>query len=178
MNAIFIVGAACNYPREAYSPGDLPASDHAEVWKYFERAAYRQFVPSARNRVQRQGLREAAAEAASVAYMFWLTTPAPRIPRGAHASALAGVRRFMERSGWAGRTGQRRAARRSQTEGVLSRREVARQRAAYTPASVAEGVERIANSPKLGRKAYRLARKLGLQGVRELVREACGFAAD
>jgi hypothetical protein len=43
---------------------------------------------------------------------------------------------------------------------------------------VAEGVERIANSPKLGRKAYRLAKKLGLPGVRELVREACGFAAE
>jgi len=176
MNGMLIIGATCNYPREAYDPTDLPAEAHGEVLAYFERAAYRDFLPEARNKREREGMRERAKEAASVAYMFWRTTPAQRIPRGAHASALAGVRKFMERSRWQGRTGQRRAAKRGQTEGVLARREQARERAAYTPASVAEGVERIANSPALGRKAYRLAKRLGLPGVRELVREACGFA--
>jgi hypothetical protein len=43
---------------------------------------------------------------------------------------------------------------------------------------VAEAIERIAKSPALGRKAYRLAKRIGLPGVRELVREACGFAAE
>jgi len=176
MNGILIIGAACNYPREAYNPADLPAEAHGEVWQYFERAAYRDFLPEARTKIERAGLRERAAEAASVAYLFWRTTPATRIPRGAHASALAGVRKFMSLSGWQGRTGQRRASRRQQTAGVLSRREQARERAAYTPASVAAAVERIATSPALGRKAYRLAKRLGLPGVRELVREACGFS--
>jgi hypothetical protein len=40
---------------------------------------------------------------------------------------------------------------------------------------VAVAVERIATSPKYGRKAYRLAQRIGLPGVRELVKVACGF---
>ena len=84
----------------------------------------------------------------------------------------------MERSRWQGRTGQRRASRRTVTEGALMRQERARERSQFTPASVAEAAERIAKSPALGRKAYRLAKRLGLPGVRELVREACGFAAE
>jgi hypothetical protein len=61
---------------------------------------------------------------------------------------------------------------------MLARKERIRERAAYTPAMVAEAIERIGRSPALGRKAYRLAKRLGLPGVRELVREACGFAAE
>jgi hypothetical protein len=146
------------------------------VVAYFERAAYRFFLPEARTAAERNGIRERAQEAASLAYMRWLETKTARIPRGAHASAMAGVRRYMEKSRWQGFTGARRQAKRDQTEGMLSRKE--RLRVNYTPAMVAEAIERIANSPTLGRKAYRLARKIGLPGVRELVREACGFAAE
>lgn len=188
MLTIATVGAYCVYPRQDYNPADLPAEYHPAVLAYFERAAYRDLAreiltPSKgaeriRTAKQRQGIAERAAEAASEAYVFWLTNRTKRIPRGAHISAMAGVRRFMERSGWKGRTGQRRAANRKQVEGMLARREAARERAGYTPESVAVAVERIANSPALGRKAYRLAKRLGLPGVRELVREACGFAAN
>jgi len=39
-------------------------------------------------------------------------------------------------------------------------------------------VERIAKTPRHSGKAYRLAVSIGLPGVRELVRVACGFAVD
>jgi hypothetical protein len=172
------VGSACNYPREAYNPADLAPEYHEGVREYFRRAAYRDFLPEARTADERRGIEERAEEAASVAYLFWLTNRTNRIPRGAHFSAMAGVRRFMERSRWQGRTGQRRASRRTVTEGALMRQERARERSQFTPASVAEAVERIAKSPALGRKAYRLAKRIGLPGVRELVREACGFTAE
>jgi len=173
-----MVGASCNYPREAYDPGDLAPEYHEGVLRYFEAAALRDMLPEARTKLERAGIRERAQEAASVAYLFWRTNRTNRIPRGAHFSAMAGVRRFMEKSRWQGRTGQRRAANRATTEGMIRRRETARERAQFTPASVAEAVDRIAKSPALGRKAYRLAKRIGLPGVRELVKEACGFTAD
>lgn len=173
-----VIGEACNYPREAYRPSDLAPEYHSDVWAYFERSALRDMLPEARGSVERAGMRERAQEAASVAYMFWIQNQTDRIPRGAHRSALAGVRRFMQRSNWQGRTGQRRASRRSTTEGMLALRERARERAAYTPERVAMAVERIAKTPAHSRKAYRLAKSLGLPGVRELVREACGFTAE
>ena len=178
MNDIAAVGTYCVWPREAYRASDLPGEYHPQVWAYFENAAYKFFLPEARNKSERIGLRERASEAASVAYMKWLATTTDRIPRGAHYSAMAGVRRYMEKSRWQGFTGARRQANRATTEGMIRRREAARERAQFTPASVAEAVDRIAKSPALGRKAYRLAKRIGLPGVRELVREACGFAAD
>jgi hypothetical protein len=60
----------------------------------------------------------------------------------------------------------------------LAMRERLRERCNPTPESVAVACERIAKTPVHSRKAYRLAKRLGLPGVRELVREACGFAAE
>jgi hypothetical protein len=57
-------------------------------------------------------------------------------------------------------------------------RERMRQRHNPTPESVAMAVERIARTPKHAGKAYRIAKSIGLPGVRELVREACGFGAE
>lgn len=169
-------GMYCVWPREAYVPADLPAEYHPGVLAYFERHALRMFLPEARNKRERAGMRERAREAASVAYLAWLSMRTDRIPRGAHQSALAGIRRYMEKSRWQGFVGARRQAYRATTEGMLARKARARERAAYTPAMTAEAIERIATSPALGRKAYRLAKRLGLPGVRELVREGLGFA--
>lgn len=171
-------GAYCVFPREAYSPADLPAKYHPAAREYFRRYALRDMMPDARTAEERAGMEERAEEAASEAYLFWLQNRTTRIPRGAHHSALKGVRRFFQRSGWHGRTGQRRAARRAITAERVAMRERLRERHNPTPESVAVAVERIARTPTHAGKAYRLARRLGLPGVRELVREACGFAAE
>jgi hypothetical protein len=173
-----MTGQACQWPREAYTPSDLPAEYHPAVRAYFLRAAQRDILPNARTTAERRGLEERCEEAASTAYVFWLENRTARIPRGAHASALAGVRRFMERSGWQGRTGQRRSSRRAITAERLAMRARLAERRQPTPESVAVAVERIARTPCHAGKAYRLARAIGLPGVRELVREACGFAAE
>ena len=183
-----IEGSSCVYPRAPYTAADLPAEYHPAVLAYFRNAASRdlsreRLTPSEgrlpiRTAAQRAGLEDRIEEAASVAYVFWLENRTNRIPKGAHASALAGVRRFMERSGWQGRTGQRRASRRTLTESRLAMRERLKARNGVTPESVAIAVERIAKAPKHAGKAYRLARSLGLPGVRELVREACGLSAE
>lgn len=188
MFAIGADGAFCVWPRQDYNPADMGSEYHPAVLDYFRRAAYRDMAreilsPSkGAQRIataqQRAGLRERADEAASVAYLFWLGNRTARIPRGAHVSALAGVRRFMERSNWQGRTGQRKAAHRKACEGALAQRERMRARHNPTPDSVAMACERIAKTPMHSRKAYRIAKSLGLPGVRELVREACGFAAE
>lgn len=178
MFPVTTIGSCCSWPREPYNPADLPADYHPAVREYFRRAAERDMLPAGRSRAEREGLRERADEAASEAYMFWLGNRTARIPRGAHTSALAGVRRFFQRSGWHGRTGQRRAARRAITGERLAMRERLRERHNPTPESVAIAVERIAKTPRHAGKAYRLARSLGMPGVRELVREACGFAAE
>lgn len=170
--------SVCMLPRQDYSAADLPSEYHPAVRDYFRRWALRDMLPDARDAREREGLRERAEEAASEAYLFWLTNRTKRIPRGAHASALCGVRRFFQRSGWHGRTGQRRASRRTITGERLAMRERLRERHNPTPESVAVAVERIARTPCHSRKAYRLAKALGLPGVRELVREACGFAAE
>lgn len=178
MLPVIAIGAYCVWPREAYNPADLPAECHPAVLEYFRRAAERDMLPDGRSRTERDGLRERAEEAASEAYIFWLGNRTARIPRGAHYSAMKAVRRIFQRSGWHGRTGQRRAARRAITGDMLAMRERLRERHNPTPESVAMAVERIAKTPKHAGKAHRLARSLGMPGVRELVREACGFAAE
>ena len=179
-------GAGCAWPMEAYDPTDLPGEDHAAIQERFYRDA------------RRDGLGEDdAREAASQFYLHWLARNwgSRNIPRGDHARAYYSVRAYARKSGWHGFTGNRRQSvakrvpRGSDGKPVkmsvakiaaerIQAREMAKARAQFTPASVAEAIERIGNSPKLGRKAYRLARKIGLPGVRELVREACGFAAE
>ena len=60
------VGAACNYPREAYNPADLAPEYHEGVREYFRRAAYRDMIPEARTADERRGIEERAEEAASL----------------------------------------------------------------------------------------------------------------
>ena len=75
MLAMASEGMYCVWPREKYVPGDLPAEYHLAVVAYFERAAYRFFLPEARTKIERAGMKERASEAASVAYMKWLELP-------------------------------------------------------------------------------------------------------
>lgn len=178
------IGACCAWPMEPYNPADLPGEDHAAIQERLYRDA------------TRDGLGEDdAREAASRFYLHWLARnwAGRKVPRGDHARAYYSVRAYARRSGWHGFTGERRQARGKRVprgsdgkpvkmsvkaigEGEIQARERARARAAYTPAMTAEAVERIATSPALGRKAYRLAKRLGLPGVRELVREGLGFS--
>jgi hypothetical protein len=169
-----------------YDPSDLPGEDHLAIMEKLVRDA------------RRDGLgEEAAEEAGSQFYAHWLgrNWGARQIPRGDHARAYFSVRAYARKSGWHGFTGNRRQSVAKRVprgsdgkpvkmsvgkiaEEKIQARERAKARAQFTPASVAEAVERIAHSPAFGRKAYRLAKRLGLPGVRELVREACGFSAE
>jgi hypothetical protein len=171
---------------QPYAPGDLSPEGHEAIQERLYRDA------------RRDGLGEdAAREAASQFYLHWLARKWSRlaIPRGDHARAYYSVRAYARRSLWHGFTGGRRQSvgrrvpigsdgrpMRMSVKAVsvaeLASRDRARERASYTPDMVAAAVERIAHSPALGRKAYRLAKKLGLPGVRELVLEGLGFAAE
>lgn len=170
MKAFMTIGTnVCQFPRATYNPADL--SDEQQE--------------ALRERLRQEAIwdglgEEAAEEAASVFYLHWRTRNYARcdIARGEHARAYYSVRRYARKSLWQGFTGQRRASRRTVTEGMLAMRERLRERCQPTPESVAVAVERIGKTPKHAGKAYRLARSLGLPGVRELVREACGFAAE
>lgn len=182
----YAVGSTCNYPREAYRPADLPVHLHM-AW---------------RERIVRKALwwgmaEDAAEEAGSQFYAHWLGRNWGKtdIPRGDHGRAFASVLAYAKRSHFHGFTGQRRQARGKRVErgadglpikatimkacaAELAQQERMRERNNPTPDSVAMACERIAHAPAHGRKAYRLAKRLGLPGVRELVREACGFAAE
>lgn len=179
-------GSVCTLPREAYRPSDLPAEMHAVLRERIVRAAKWWGMDE-----------EAAEEAGSQFYMHWLARNwhPTGISRGDHGRALASVLAYAKRSHWHGFTGQRRQARGKrvqrgsdglpvkQTVAKASREELAlrerlRERCNPTPESVAIAVERIAKTPSHARKAYRLAKRIGLPGVRELVREACGFPAE
>jgi hypothetical protein len=140
---------------------------------------------------------EAAEEAGSQFYAHWLgrNWGLSDIPRGDHARAIASVLSYAKRSHFHGFTGKRRnyqgkniprgsdglplkVTPHKACEAELAMRARLRERCNPTPESVAVAVERIANAPAHSRKAYRLAKRLGLPGVRELVKEACGFAAE
>lgn len=179
------VGSYCAWPMEAYRPNDLPAAWHEDVRQRFYRDA------------RRDGLgEEAAEEAASAFYAHWLgrNWGKRHIPRGDHARAYYSVRAYALKSAWHGFTGERRQARGKRVPrgsdgqklkisvkkvcaGEIAARERIRAKANPTPESVAMAVERIGKTPKHAGKAHRLAKSLGLPGVRELVREACGFDA-
>lgn len=183
---IYPIGSYSAFPRQAYNPADLPPEGHVAIRERLIRAALW------------WGLDEdSAEEAASQFYAHWLCRNwgATDIPRGDHARAVASVLAYAKRSHWHGFTGQRRQARGKRAErgsdgrvvkqsvhkackAELAMRERLRQRNNPTPESVAVAVERIAQTPQHSGKAYRLAVSIGLPGVRELVRVACGFAVD
>jgi len=159
----------CHYPKQTYRPDDLTGEQQEALLRLFRLQALCDGMGD-----------EAAEEAASVFFLHWRTRDYSRcdIARGEHARAYYAIRRYARLSNWQGFNGQRRAKRRTITEGMLAMRERMRERSNPTPESVAIAVERIAKTPKHGGKAYRLAKALGLPGVRELVREACGFSAE
>lgn len=182
----YATGSYSVYPRQAYNPADLPPEGHVALRERIIRAA----------RWWGMG-EEAAEEAGSQFYAHWLSRNWGRsdIPRGDHARAAASVLSYAKRSHFHGFTGQRRnrqgkhVPRDSAGNKVkmtphkacaaeLAQRERLRERNNPTPDSVAMACERMARTPMHAGKAYRLAKSLGLPGVRELVREACGFAAE
>lgn len=180
------IGAACAWPMQPYAPADLSPGDHEVIQGKFYRDA------------RRDGLGEdSAREAAAVFYLHWLSRnwASRQVARGDHERAYYSVRAYARKSGWHGFTGDRRQARgkriprgsdglpvkvsiRKVCEAELAHNARVRERAGFSPDMVAAAVERIAHSPALGRKAYRLAKRLGLPGVRELVLEGLGFAAE
>lgn len=163
------VGSACVYPREAYRPSDLTGEQMMQLRAGLEQSA------------RFDGLdEEAAEEAASKMFHHWFTRNYGRcdIGRGDHARAYYAIRRYARLSHWQGFTGQRRQRKAKVTAEAIAMRERLRERHNPTPESVAVAVERIAKTACHSRKAYRLAKTLGLPGVRELVREACGFAGE
>jgi hypothetical protein len=183
---LYATGSYSVFPRQAYVPGDLPPEAHVLLRERIVRAA----------RWWGMG-EEAAEEAGSQFYTHWLTRNWGRsdIPRGDHARAAASVLSYAKRSHFHGFTGQRRQYRGKRIPrdssgkpvkvtvakacaAELAQRERLRERGNPTPESVAIACERIAKTPMHAGKAYRLAKSLGLPGVRELVREACGFAAE
>lgn len=160
---------SCQWPRSTYRTDDLTGEQHTALREQFARAA------------EWDGLDpEAAQEAASVFYLQWLGRPYGRLPiaRGDHRWAYRSVLKYARLSAWKGFTGYRRGKNAAATAERLAWMQRRREASQQTPASVAIGMERIATTPCHARKAYRLARKLGLPGVRELIHAACGFAAE
>jgi hypothetical protein len=182
----YAIGSFSYWPKQAYRPSDLPATLHVALLARIVRAAKWWGMDD-----------EAAEEAGSQFYAHWLGRNWGKsdIPRGDHGRAMASVLAYAKRSHFHGFTGQRRNARGKRVErgsdglpvkvsirkacaAELAMRERLRERCNPTPDSVAMAVERIAGTPVHSRKAYRLAKRIGLPGVRELVLEACGFPAE
>ena len=159
-------GAYCQFPRQTYSPADLPAEAHVAFREWLFRSA------------RYDGLgEEAAEEAASRMYLHWLARDYSRcdIGRGDHLRSMYAVRRYARRSLWQGFTGQRRARKAKVTAEAIAKRERLRERNQPTPEGVAIAMERIGQSPAVARKALRVGKGVGLSDVRSVVREACGF---
>lgn len=168
-------GAFCHYPRRPYTAADLPAEYHPAVLDRFTRAAFRDLMAEAmtpkpgRDRIrtarQRAGIRERAEEAGATAYALWLALRGVTwASAGDHAHAVNGIIRYMRRSGWRGRTGQRRQGYRTATAEMLAWKERRKEALQDRPDAVAMARERISGSPHLSRKAYRLATRAGLPG--------------
>lgn len=164
-----VKGTICQFPKAQYRPEDLT---DAQQWHLRER-----LVASARF----DGLDDdAAEEAGSAMWLHWRTRDYSRcdIARGEHARAYYAVRRYARLSNWKGFTGMRRDRKAKVTAEAIAMRERLRERNNPTPDEVAIACERIAGTVVHSRKAYRLAKRIGLPGVRELVREACGFCPE
>ena len=173
-------GAFCEWPRRPYDPRELPSEYHGEVWEYFRRYALRWVVRNTRQPVGVSrvtyvgGLRERAEEYAANAYVTWLEGRTTKIPAGAHRSAIAGVRKWMERSGWQGRSERRRAAYRVATAERLSAMARLRQRNLPDPSRVAEWSDTI-QTARHRRKAGQVAERIGTT-IDRLASYAAGVA--
>jgi len=186
MFAVLADGSACVWPREAYQPSDLSPDGHVALRERIIKAALWWGFDA-----------DAAEEAGSQFYAHWLSRKwgATGIGRGDHGRAIASILSYAKRSHFHGFTGQRRQARgkrvergsdglpvkvsvRKACQAELAQQERLRERNQPTPESVAVAVERIAKTPVHARKAYRLAKRLGMPDVRSLVVAACGFGEE
>lgn len=164
--SIVAPGSCCPFPRQTYTPADLAPEHHAAFLAWLFRSA------------RFDGLgEEAAEEAASKMYLHWFARDYSRcnIGRGDHLRSFYAVRRYARRSLWQGFTGQRRARKAKITAEAVAKRERLREKNLPTPEGVAIAMERIGQSPAIGRKALKVGRGVGLSDVRSIVREACGF---
>ena len=169
MDTFNAIGAACAFPREAYRPSDLTGEQMLNLKRRLQREAGFDGLDD-----------DAAEEAADRMFFHWFTRNYGKcaIGRGDHARAYYAIRKYARLSRWQGFTGQRRARKAAVTAEVIAMRERLRERNQPTPESVAVAVVLIARTPCHSRKAYRLAKRIGVPGVRELVREACGFGGE
>jgi len=178
-----MIGAHCEFPRRPYNPADLPAEYHTEVVEYLRRAALKWLRQHTDKPVGvpaedfRKGLEDRAEECAAEAYAFWLSRTSDRLPAGAHRSAVAGVRRWFDRSGWKGATGYKRAKQRQVTDEYLAYCQRLRERNQPTPATVVVEWGGSLNIHKNRRKAVALAERLGLR-LEDLARLANGLAIE
>ena len=166
ITSIVADGAFCQFPRQTYSPADLSAESHVSFREWLYRSALYDGLDQ-----------EAAEEAASKMYLHWFSRDYSRcdIGRGDHLRSMYAVRRYARRSLWQGFTGQRRSRKAKTTAEMIAKRERLRERNQPTPEGVAIAMERIGQSPAIARKALKVGKPLGLDAVRSIVREACGF---
>lgn len=156
----------CKWPREAYRPSDLLPHQHEAI-----RAAY---YRSAR----KDGLSEEdAEEAASWAYSRWFTRDYTKtdIGRGDHLRAYASTRAYARITRWKGVTGCRRQANRKISQGIIERKEIARQQHDPRPDAFLCAEDRFRHSSKLRGQAHKLMRELKLSSMDGLLRMAAGL---
>jgi hypothetical protein len=185
MQPIVAYGSYCPWPRETYSPHDLPPDGHLAIQRGYALAA------------RYDGLGEdAAAEAGADMYARWLGRDyvASDVARGDHYHAYCGTLAWARKSAWRGWTGGRRrhngkhaprdsAGRRVRItvwkacEAYMRLQYCMRQRNLPLPHDPALALERIEASPNLRRRAARVAKRIGMS-VADMVRLACGFCAE
>jgi len=182
---IYPIGSYSMYPRQTYDPADLATDGHLSFRSRIARAA------------RWWGLGEDdTEEAVSQFYLHWLSRDytTTDIPRGDHSRAMASTLAYAKHSHFHGFTGQRRQARGKRVErgsdGLPMRQSVRlagetemayrqRRREAMIPGPSAsmEAMERLATRGPSGRKAVKIAEKLGVS-VAGLVRALYGRTDD
>jgi hypothetical protein len=164
MYATYPDGSYSHYPRQTYCPADLaPAEQVSFRIRLVRAAAWFGMGP------------DAAEEAASEWYMYWLTRDYRRtdIPRGDHHRAVCAAIDAAKRARWHGhRPGRHRAAEPALTARLRRRCEM--MMGPEMPV-IAEDCRR-ADSPT-GRKISRLANRLGIPAG-EVLAMACGRGAE
>lgn len=164
-----VAGNACAWPRQPYSPADLLPHQHEAIRAAFYRAARRDELDE-----------EAAEEAASWAYSYWLGRDYARneIGRGDHLRAYASIRRYGKLTSWQGITGHRRAKNRRTTQGMIERQERTRQAHQPRPDSFAVALDRIRHNSRLMARVAELMRANNCDTVEDLLRMASGLRPD
>lgn len=167
--AALMAGNCCAWPRQPYHPADLLPHQHETIRAAFYRAARRDELDE-----------EAAEEAASWSYCYWLARDYAKneIGRGDHLRAYASIRKYGKLTQWKGVTGHRRQKTRKTTQGMIERKERTRQAHQPRPDSFASALDRIAHNSRLMAKVAELMAANDCETVDDLLRMASGLRAD